>query len=65
MARGDDAASLKGAVVEWIQELLGPSEQALNSKYKATRGLNHDQCGQLLCPIEFDWTDLRCVPQFS
>jgi len=60
MARGDDTASLKVAIIQWVQDLFGVPDQPLQAKHKAGRGLDHDQCGRLLCPIEFDWMDLRC-----
>jgi hypothetical protein len=61
MARGDDSSSLKHAVVEWIHDLFGATLHRLDTKGKNGRGLNHDHCGKLLCPIEYDWTDMRCV----
>jgi hypothetical protein len=61
MARGDDTASLKLVVVEWIHDSFGINVQRLVPKHKVGRGLGHDHCGKLLCPIEFDWSDLRCV----
>jgi hypothetical protein len=59
MARGDDTASLKLAIVEWVQDLFGVDMQKLEIRHKVGRGLDHDHCGKLLCPIEFDWSDLR------
>jgi hypothetical protein len=59
MARGDDAGSLKVAVVEWVNDLFGPSDPLLRAKSKEGRGLENDNCGMLLCPAEFDWTDTR------
>jgi hypothetical protein len=59
MARGDDTSSLKIAVVEWVHEIFGTSTRRLEFKHKAGRGIDHDHCGKLLCPVEFDWSDLR------
>jgi hypothetical protein len=59
MARGDDTASLKLVVVSWIYELFGDSPQPLQARQKAGRGLDHDDCGKLLCPVEYNWDDLR------
>jgi hypothetical protein len=59
MARGDDTASLKVAIVEWVHDLFGASTRRLETKQKVGRGLDHDHCGKLLCPVEFDWSDLR------
>jgi hypothetical protein len=65
MARGDDTASLKHAIIEWIHDLFGTSLQHLDTKNKIGRGLSHDHCGKLLCPIEYDWSDLRCVDIYT
>lgn len=59
MARGDDTSSLKLAVVEWIYESFGVNTQQLEARHKTGRGLDHDHCGKLLCPVEFDWSDMR------
>jgi hypothetical protein len=59
MARADDAATLKMAVVGWIDSMFGLSDPALRPKYKDGRGLDNDHCGRLLCPAEYDWDDVR------
>lgn len=56
-ARGDDAANLKPAVVNWLTELLGNSEVPLSAHNKSERGFEHNLTGQLLCPMEYDWKD--------
>jgi hypothetical protein len=61
MARGDDTGKLKSAVVEWVNDLYGPSNPPLRSISKYERGLNNDHTGRLLCPGEYDWDDLRSV----
>ena len=58
MACGDDAGSLKSAVVTWVNESFGPSVPALKTNSKDERGLESDHTGRLLCPGEFDWGDL-------
>jgi hypothetical protein len=60
MARSDDTASLKVVIVDWVREIFGGTTQRLASKHKTGRGLDHDECGKLLCPVELDWSDLRC-----
>jgi hypothetical protein len=61
MARGDDTGKLKSAVVEWVNDLYGPSNPPLRSISKYERGLNNDHTGWLLCPGEYDWDDMRSV----
>lgn len=61
MARGDDASSLKPVVVEWVDELFGPSQPPLRPSTKDERGLDNDNTGRLLCPSEFDWDDASYV----
>jgi hypothetical protein len=62
MARGDDAGNLKTAVVVWVDELFGPSDPPLKPNSKEERGLDNDNTGQLLCPGEYQWEDIECVP---
>lgn len=38
-----------------------PPSPLLLSKSRENRGLRHDTCGRLLCPIKFDWDDEVCV----
>lgn len=61
MARGDDTGKLKSAVVEWVNDLYGPSDPPLRSISKYERGLSNDHTGRLLCPGEYDWDDMRSV----
>ena len=59
-ARGDDAANLKPAVVSWLNDLLETTATPpLSPTDKSQRGFEHELTGQLLCPIEFDWSDDR------
>jgi hypothetical protein len=59
MARSDDTGSLKIAIIEWVGTEFGVSNPPLRPRYKEHRGLESDFCGNLLCPAEFDWADLR------
>ncbi|KAH7924422.1 hypothetical protein BV22DRAFT_1013313, partial [Leucogyrophana mollusca] len=56
-ARGDDGASLKGAVISWVTELYHPVEPPLRPGIKSDRGLEHDVTGHLLCPVDYNWDD--------
>jgi hypothetical protein len=58
-ARGDDAANLKPAVASWITELSKNPIIPISPTSKSDRGFEHDITGRLLCPIDFDWADLR------
>ncbi|KAI9573714.1 hypothetical protein HD554DRAFT_2013422, partial [Boletus coccyginus] len=57
-ARGDDAASLKLAVVNWVMASSSPPpEPALKLCDKTRRGFYHDAIGRLLCPVDFNWNN--------
>lgn len=61
-ARGDDASSLKGEVIEWI--ITASTEQVeppLSTRDKEGHGMNHMITGRLLCPVDYDWADARSV----
>ena len=57
MACGDDAGNLKWVVVDWINNMYGPSNPPLKVKSKVERGLGNDFTGVLLCPSEWNWDD--------
>jgi len=57
-ARSDDNRRIKEEVGNCINLELKPDEP-LNPKCRLNRGLQHDVCGELLTPIEFDWLDLK------
>ena len=58
-ARGDDAGNLKQDVVSWITTLFKAPAPPLSPHTKADHGFEHGDTGFLLCPIEYDWEDLR------
>jgi hypothetical protein len=58
-ARGDDAANLKPSVVSWIVDFFENPAVPLSPTNKSDRGFEHDITGQLLCPVDFDWSDPR------
>ncbi|KAJ3518195.1 hypothetical protein NMY22_g13809 [Coprinellus aureogranulatus] len=55
-ARSDDTKSLKGAVIDWIQQ-PGKQEVPLSRSMKPKRGFEHERTGFLLCPPDIDWND--------
>jgi len=60
-ARSDDTSRLKVAVAEWLNSRM-PYQTWLSAKAKEERGTHNDVTGRLLCPIDFDWDDLKYVP---
>ncbi|KAF8429427.1 hypothetical protein L210DRAFT_3652070 [Boletus edulis BED1] len=58
-ARGDDAATLKVSAMQWLNEHQPVPNPPLNIRQKEGRGFYHDLTGQLLCPVDYDWADLR------
>ena len=60
-ARGDDLFSIRGQLATWLNRLEPVPQPLLDPDDRANRGLQHDLCGFLLCPIEFDWKDERYV----
>ena len=64
-ARADDTKSLKSVVLDWItprgQSLYPP----LACNVKSDHGFHHEHTGVLLCPPDFDWSDLESVLSIS
>lgn len=60
-ARGDDASSLKGKVIQWITANTKYVEPPLSTRDKEGHGLNHMLTGRLLCPVDYDWAKARSV----
>lgn len=56
-ARGDDAAGLKIAVVEWLMSGRPTPEPALEPRHKTGRGFYHDATARLICPVDYDWSN--------
>lgn len=58
-ARSDNVNKLKPAIAHWVNALLttSTSHLAVNHEDRSARGLQHDKCGELLSPIEHDWSD--------
>jgi len=55
-ARSDDIKRIKEELAIIVNTDYSP-DVALKPKTRDGRGLQHDVCGQLLVPIEFDWND--------
>jgi hypothetical protein len=60
-ARGDDLFAIRGQVATWLNRLDNTPQPLLDPDDRANRGIQHDLCGFLLCPIEFDWKNERYV----
>ncbi|KAG1897730.1 uncharacterized protein F5891DRAFT_1191658 [Suillus fuscotomentosus] len=58
-ARGDDAASLKLVVTSWLNESLPTPNPPIHSRDKSGCGFYNDTTGELICPVDFKWTDMR------
>ncbi|KAG9312392.1 hypothetical protein JVU11DRAFT_6769 [Chiua virens] len=61
---GDDAASLKKEVMNWLTELYAPIIPPILPTLKSDHGLDHDVTGHLLCPIEVRKNVREHHPQF-
>lgn len=57
-ARSDDTKSLKSPIIDWIATRDQPLRPPLARNSKMDRGFHHDRTGELLCPAEFDWSDI-------
>ncbi|KAF9031049.1 hypothetical protein BJ165DRAFT_1535541 [Panaeolus papilionaceus] len=55
-ARSDDLRRIKEELANWLNEGFVPSVP-FSMKSRGNRGLHNDITGQLLCPIEYDWSD--------
>ncbi|KAF8239124.1 hypothetical protein L208DRAFT_1239201, partial [Tricholoma matsutake] len=56
-ARSDDTKGLKSAVLDWIIPQGDSLTPPIPCNVKSSHGFNHDKTGQLLCLVEFDWSD--------
>ncbi|KAI6006778.1 hypothetical protein EDD15DRAFT_2152885 [Pisolithus albus] len=56
-ARGDDGATLKAAIAQWLNESRPAPDPPFSSWEKHGRGFNHDITGKLLCPVDYDWSN--------
>ncbi|KIJ09481.1 hypothetical protein PAXINDRAFT_87389, partial [Paxillus involutus ATCC 200175] len=58
-ARSDDSSSLKKVVAQWLNERSPPPRPPIKASLKSRRGLYNDATAELLCPVEYDWSDKR------
>ena len=63
-ARSDDIKRIKEELGTWINLDYKPIK-LLDPKTRDGRGLQHDVCGGLLTPIQFDWQDLEYESDLS
>ncbi|KIM55821.1 hypothetical protein SCLCIDRAFT_133886, partial [Scleroderma citrinum Foug A] len=56
-ACGDDVASLKQVVVQWLMSAELKPEPPLEQDEKDGRGFDHDLTGHFLCPVDYNWND--------
>ena len=57
-ARGDDVLSVREAVANWLNKAY-PTHSLLVISSWGNHGIKHKMTSQILCPIEYDWTDER------
>ncbi|CDO68243.1 hypothetical protein BN946_scf184842.g6 [Trametes cinnabarina] len=50
--RSADIHGIKKAILTWNQYV-----PVIQPDAKSTRGFNHPECGRLLCPVTYDWSD--------
>ncbi|KIM62962.1 hypothetical protein SCLCIDRAFT_24554 [Scleroderma citrinum Foug A] len=58
-AHSDDTAGLKTAVVDWLMSIKPTPELALESHRKDGRGFYHNTTSRLICPMEYDWSNVQ------
>ncbi|KAF6751825.1 hypothetical protein DFP72DRAFT_815914, partial [Ephemerocybe angulata] len=56
-SRSDDTKSLKSVIVDWITPINGVLVPPIQRNVKTDRGYHHPRTGELLCPVNLDWSD--------
>ncbi|KAG2058590.1 hypothetical protein BDR06DRAFT_968581 [Suillus hirtellus] len=56
-ARGDNSASLKCAVTNWLMECTPTPNPTIHRQDKSGWGFYNDVTGRLLCPVDYDWSN--------
>ncbi|KAL4077868.1 hypothetical protein J3A83DRAFT_4087933, partial [Scleroderma citrinum] len=56
-AHGDDASGLKTAIIEWLMASWPTQDPALKPQYKTGHGFYHDTTAQLICPVDYNWSN--------
>ncbi|KAI5998463.1 hypothetical protein EDC04DRAFT_2584820, partial [Pisolithus marmoratus] len=64
-AQGDDSATLKAAVAQWLNESQPPPDPPLSAEKKNGRGFNHKITGKLLCPVDCNWSNADAIREFQ
>lgn len=54
-AHSDDASQLKSVVPMW----LGDATPRLSAHDKSGRGFYNDTTAHLMCPVEYDWSEVE------
>ncbi|KAH6870999.1 hypothetical protein BKA70DRAFT_1379527 [Coprinopsis sp. MPI-PUGE-AT-0042] len=62
-ACSNDTKSLKSVIVDWITPPNGVLLPPLQRNIKTDRGFYHDRTGELLCPVNLDWSDAKVREQ--
>ncbi|KAH6871948.1 hypothetical protein BKA70DRAFT_1130358 [Coprinopsis sp. MPI-PUGE-AT-0042] len=62
-ARSDDTKSLKSVIIDWIMPLNEVLLPLLQRNVKTDRGFYHPRTGELLCPVNLDWSDPKVRDQ--
>ncbi|KAI6040146.1 hypothetical protein EDC04DRAFT_2567493, partial [Pisolithus marmoratus] len=62
---GDDSATLKVAVAQWLNESQPPPDPPLSTEQKNGRGFNHKITGKLLCPTDYNWSNADAIREFQ
>jgi hypothetical protein len=62
-ARAEDTHKISAFVATALNTLTGclKPDPVIDSESRENRGLKHDLCGLLLCPVELDWDDEEYV----
>ncbi|KAJ3504855.1 hypothetical protein NMY22_g17779 [Coprinellus aureogranulatus] len=56
-ARSDDTKSIKVAIVDWITPTNQVLSPPIQRNVKTDRGFHHPRTGELLCPVNYNWSD--------
>lgn len=48
---------MKSAIVDWITPLNQVLSPPIQRNVKTDRGFHHERTGELLCPVNLDWSD--------
>ena len=59
-ARSDDVNHIKAEVCSRVNNQYKP-DVLLQKGDRSNRGIQHDVCGKLLCPVTYNWDEPECV----